>query len=110
MTVDSMIIGLRSIFDAAAAGSLAATFELHVGDAVIHACVAGGHAEVGAGPLPNADLVIEAGLAIKDLMSGDQTPAEAVRAGLLRCTGRLDLLDRFVEAFRIRSAPAASVR
>jgi DNA-binding HxlR family transcriptional regulator len=108
VTVDSMIVGLRSIFDATAAGSLAAVFELRIGLVVVHARVRDGRVEVGAGSIPAPDLVIEAGPAIRELLAGERTPADALRSGVVRCIGNEELLPRFAEAFAIRSGVAVS--
>ena len=56
---------------------------------------------VAEGSLPEADLIIEAGPAIKTLMAREVTPAEAIANGLVRLTGNAELLERFVEMFRI---------
>ncbi|HXE58248.1 MAG TPA: helix-turn-helix domain-containing protein [Gemmatimonadales bacterium] len=101
VTVDSMIMALRSTFRAEAARGLEADYELRLGPVVIHARIRRGRLEVGAGPLPEADLVIEAGPAIRALMAGELTPAEAVKSGAVRLTGDRRLLARFAEVFRI---------
>jgi hypothetical protein len=38
-------------------------------------------------------------------MSGELSPREAVKTGKVRLTGKLELLDRFVEVFHIPPAP-----
>ncbi len=101
VTVDSMVMALRSIFRPEAAEGADATYELRLGGIVLHARVSGGRAEVAEGPLPGADLVIRSGPGIKALLAGEVTPAEAVERGLVRIDGDPALLDRFVELFRI---------
>jgi DNA-binding HxlR family transcriptional regulator len=101
VTVDSMIMALRTTFRPESAGAGEASYELRMGPIVIHARVRGGALEVGEGPLPDADLVIEAGPAIRALMAGEITPAEAVESGSVRLTGSPALLSRFAETFRI---------
>lgn len=60
-----------------------------------------GGLEVAAGALPDADLVIETGPAIKALMAGEVSPADAIDNGSVRLAGDPRLLSRFVEIFRI---------
>jgi len=60
-----------------------------------------GSLRVAEGSLPEANLVIEAGPAIKTLMAREVNPAEAIANGLVHLTGDTDLLGRFVEIFQI---------
>ncbi|HEX2037128.1 MAG TPA: helix-turn-helix domain-containing protein [Chloroflexota bacterium] len=101
VTTDSLVMALRSTFRPEAAGGPPIGYELRVGEIVVHARVADGRAEVAAGALPDADLVIETGPAIRALMAGERAPAEAVASGAVRLTGDPHLLSRFVETFRI---------
>ena len=101
VTVDSLIIAMRTTFRAEAAENLDATFELRLGDIVLHIVVAYGSLQVAEGPLPNADLVIETGPAIKALMSGEVTPEEAIASGAVHLKGDRKLLTKFAEVFHI---------
>jgi DNA-binding HxlR family transcriptional regulator len=101
VTVDSLIMAMRSTFNPKAARGLDASYELRVGDVVIHMRVHGAKLEVAAGPLPDADLVIDAGPALKALMAGEMTPARAKASGGVHLKGQTKLLPRFVETFRI---------
>jgi putative sterol carrier protein len=105
MTTDSMVIALRATFVPEAAHGLQVSFELRLGAIIIHARIDGPQVTVAEGPLANADLVIEAGPAVKDLMAGDVSPAEAIASGSVRLTGNQALLGRFVELFHIPSRP-----
>jgi hypothetical protein len=70
--------------------------------------VSRGALEVGAGPLPGADLALETDMTIRALMTGELSPREAVKSGRVRLRGKRSLLERFVEVFHIpRSEPAA---
>ncbi len=106
ITADSLVIALRSTFDSAAAKGLRSSYELRAGDIVIHARVDGHSLEVKKGPLPDADLVIETGPALKGLMSGEISPAQALASGSVRIAGDPDLLKRFVQIFHIDTIPA----
>jgi DNA-binding HxlR family transcriptional regulator len=105
VTPDSLTMALRTTFQPDAARGTHLGFELHVGDVVLHARVDDGSLEAGEGPLPDSDLVIEAGPAIKALMADELTAAEAIDNGSVRVTGDPDLLIRFAEMFHIQPAP-----
>src|SRR5262249_36558060 len=108
ITADSMVLALRSTFVPAAARDLRASYELRLGPVTVHARVEEGAVRVAEGSLEDADLIIEAGPAIQDLMNGELSPAEALAEGTLRIVhGEVGLLDRFVQVFRIPAKPAA---
>lgn len=102
VTLDSMIMAFRATFRPAAARGLRASFEVRFGEIVLNARVDDGTVKVASGHLPDADLILEPGPALKPMMSGEITPAEAVAAGTVRYSGDPRLLDRFVEIFTIR--------
>jgi DNA-binding HxlR family transcriptional regulator/putative sterol carrier protein len=106
VTADSLIMALRSTFRPEAASGLRAGYELRLGDVVIHASVDDGTLQAAEGPLPDADLVIETGPALRAMMAGEIGPAEAIANGTVRLTGDPDLLTRFVEVFHIPQRPA----
>jgi DNA-binding HxlR family transcriptional regulator len=106
VTVDSLITALRTTFRPESACGLRAGFELRFGEIVLHARVHDENIEVAEGSLPGADLVIEAGPAIRALMAGELGPSEAIAAGSVQLTGDPLLLTRFVEIFHIDPMPA----
>lgn len=101
LSVDSLQLALRATFQPDAARKLRASFELRLGDVVVHALVDKGDLEVGEGPLGDADLTLETGPAIRRLMTGELSPREALKSKQARIAGKPELLDRFVEVFRI---------
>lgn len=101
VTVDSLIMAMRTAFRPEAASGLRVGYELRTGEFVISARVDDGTVEVSEGPLPGADLVIEPGRALKSLMSGELSPADALENGSVQVTGDASLLGRFVEVFHI---------
>lgn len=101
VTPDSLVMALRSTFRPAAARGQPTGYELRVGEVTVHARVDDGTVRVAAGPLPDADLTIEAGPAIRALMAGELSPEAAVAGGAVRLTGDPALLARFVDTFRI---------
>src|SRR5882762_7348196 len=108
MTADSMVMALRTTFVPEAAHGLQVNFELRLGEIVIHARIDGPTISVAEGPLADADLVIEAGPAVKDLMTGDVSPGEAIASGSVRLAGNEALLARFVELFPIPTKPEST--
>jgi DNA-binding HxlR family transcriptional regulator len=106
VTADSLIMAMRTTFDPGAARGLRLGYELRAGQMVIHMRVDDGRLDVAAGPLPGADLVIEAGPALRPLMAGELTAAEALDSGGIRVAGAPELLARFAELFRITPMPA----
>jgi DNA-binding HxlR family transcriptional regulator len=106
LTDDSVVMALRSTFRPEAAGDYKASFEVHVGEIVVHAVVDHGELTVNAGSLPGADVVIESGTVLKGLLSGAVSSADAVATGQVTVTGDSTLLETFVELFQLPSAPA----
>jgi DNA-binding HxlR family transcriptional regulator len=101
VTVDSLAMALRTTFRPEAAGDMRARFEVHIGDIVLHAIVDGPAITVGRGPIDEPDLIVETSPALKDLMSGEITPRQALASGEMRITGSRRLFDRFAQVFRI---------
>jgi DNA-binding HxlR family transcriptional regulator len=101
VTTGSLIMALRSTFRPEHASGSAVSYELRLGEIVIHTRVEQQRLEVGAGALPGADLVIETGPAIRALMAGEVPPADAIANGIVRLTGDPTLLTRFVDTFHI---------
>jgi DNA-binding HxlR family transcriptional regulator/putative sterol carrier protein len=106
VTSDSLVMALRSTFRPEAAADLSASYELRLGPVTVHARVDHGTVTVAEGPLEDADLAIDAGPAIKDLMNGTLSPAAALAGGSLGIRGDPELLARFAETFRIPQKPA----
>ncbi len=106
ITVDSLIMALRTTFDPEAARGIRARYVLRVGEIVLHARVDDGRVDVAEGSLPDADLAIEAGPVIRALMAGELSPADAIENGTVHLTGNPELLTRFAEIFRIEPMPA----
>jgi putative sterol carrier protein len=84
------------------------SYELRLGDIVLHARVDNGALEVGEGPLPEADLALETDLTIRALMTGELSPREALKTGRVRVKGKRALLERFVEVFHIPPRPSVT--
>lgn len=108
VTADQLLLGLEAAFRPEAARGLSASFELDLGQAVVHLRVEDGVLELDEGPLADADLRISTDLTLRRLMTGELRPAEALESGKVRVEGDPDLLARFVEVFHTPSAPVAT--
>ncbi|MFP2911029.1 winged helix-turn-helix transcriptional regulator [Pyxidicoccus sp. 3LFB2] len=103
VTVDALIIAMRSTFRPEAVRGQDVGYELRVGDVVLHVRIEDGVLKAAQGPLPGADLVIETGPAIKALMAGELSASDAIASGSVKLKGKggAKLLSRFTELFRI---------
>ncbi|HTZ55053.1 MAG TPA: winged helix-turn-helix transcriptional regulator [Candidatus Acidoferrum sp.] len=101
VTDDSLAMALRTTFRPEAAGKSKASYVVRAGNVEIHAIVQDGNVKVGRGALPDPDLIIESGPALRALLAGETAPEEALRKKLVRIQGDPRLLDRFVRIFRI---------
>jgi DNA-binding HxlR family transcriptional regulator len=101
VTLESVMTALRTTFQPAAARGVRATYELRLGDVVLHMRIADRKLAVAAGPLPDADLIVESGPAIKLLISGELSACDAIAQGLITVTGDPALLDQFARMFHI---------
>ena len=106
ITLDSLITALRTTFQPQAARGAHIAYELRAGEIVLHACIDDGRVAVAEGALPEADLVIEAGPAIRPLMAGELSAEDAIASGAVRIRGDRALLTRFARMFRIEPMPA----
>jgi DNA-binding HxlR family transcriptional regulator len=110
-TSESLILTLRVTFRPAAARGVQVNFVVELGDIVVHACVDDGRAEIGKGHLSDPDLIIEAGPALKLLLTGEMSPREALESGGVRIRSphggpaNTGLLVWFVELFHIPPPP-----
>jgi len=101
VTEDSMAAALLSTFRPETAGRSNVSYELRLGEIVVHAKVRNGTVTVGRGTLLKPDLIIEAGPAIRALLAREITPEEALREKSVRVTGDPKLLKRFTQMFQI---------
>ena len=101
VTPESLVMALRSTYRPEAVGQTSASYELHVGDVVLHAIIDQGKLSVEPGEYRGAALTITAGPAIRAVMAGELTPAEAVESGAVALKGDATLFDQFAATFRI---------
>lgn len=108
LSVTSLILSFRTMFDAAAAEGFAARYELRFGEDRFHADVADGCIDIERGAAREPDAVIESDpdtLAALVYGGGDLT--EALRSGKLRHQGDKAALKRFLKLFSL-PAPATA--
>jgi DNA-binding HxlR family transcriptional regulator len=101
VTPAALAVALRASFQPEAARGLRAAYEVHVGDAVVHARVDRGSVDVAEGPLAGADVVLEADQILRSVMAGEVSVDDAIEVGGLRATGDPALVARFQELFRL---------
>ena len=98
--VDSTIIALRTLFDAGAAGDLAATYELRLGDQTFRATVAGGELELERGEAPEAIATIASDpWPLGGMLWQGYTLEDAERAGDVSVEGDRRAAKRFLGLF-----------
>jgi DNA-binding HxlR family transcriptional regulator len=108
LNTDSALLGLRALFRPEAAPGLKADYELRLGEVVVHARIDEGTLQVGEGPLEGPDLVLDTDFSLRALLTGELGVEEALESGSLRLVGDSDLLEPFVESFRITPAPTGA--
>lgn len=107
VTPDSMLMAFRTLFRPEATRGMQLTYLVKMGDLALHIRIDDTSIEVGKGLIADADLVIEAGPALRPLLAGEMSPREAVETGSVRLAGDLDLFAWFVEIFHIPPPPPA---
>lgn len=108
ITSDALISALRATFRPESARGIKASYEVRVGEVVIHARVSNGKIQTGSGPIDRPDLVIQAGPAIRAIMAGELAPADAIAGGHVHVIGDENLLETFARIFRIDSLPQSA--
>lgn len=102
VTEDSIAAALMTTFRPESAGKARTSYELRLGDITVNAQIQDGKATVGRGSLADADLVLEAGPELRQLMARELTPEEALKKKVVRIvSGDPKLLKRFAETFQI---------
>jgi DNA-binding HxlR family transcriptional regulator len=100
LSVDALILALKTTFDPRVAGTLRSTYELHLGADRFHAEIDDGGFEVGRGPAYEPDAVVTTDSAtLRALVFGDRGLDDALRSGDAQVSGDRAALDRFVTCF-----------
>jgi DNA-binding HxlR family transcriptional regulator len=100
LSVDALVLALRTTFDPAAAGDLTGSYELRLGDDRFRADVAAGRIELARGGADEPDAVIEASVTtLRSLLFGGRSLADARRSGDLEVEGDSEAAARFLSLF-----------
>lgn len=112
LSVDSLILSFRTMFDPRAAAGLKARYELRFGEDRFHAEVAAGQLELARGSADRPDATIEGDPAtLAALVYGGRKLAEALRSGDLKVEGDRSAIKRFLTLFPLpETAPPLSPR
>ena len=100
MSVDSLILSFRAMFDARAADGISAGYELWLGEESFRAEVAGGRFEIVRGGGGEADAIIQTDPAtLAALVYGGRSLDEALRLGDIEIMGERSAVERFLTLF-----------
>jgi DNA-binding HxlR family transcriptional regulator len=98
--LDSFVLALRTMFDAAAAEGSAATYELRLGVHTFRVRIADGGFDITRGTAENPDAVIAGDVeALAGVVFGGRPLSEAIGDGDLEVSGDTDAVARFVSMF-----------
>ncbi|MGI8462209.1 MAG: winged helix-turn-helix transcriptional regulator [Solirubrobacterales bacterium] len=107
---DSLILAMRTMFDADAAKGLEASYELRLDEDRFRAAVAGGELEVCRGSATEPDAIIETGAPTWDaLLFRDRPLADAISAGDVRVEGDTEAVERLLGLFPLPDPVAVEV-
>lgn len=101
VTIDSLIMAMRATFQPDVARGVRASYELRVGEIVVNVRIDDGELVATEGPMPDADVILEPGLVLKGLMSGEVSVADAISDGSVTFTGDAALVELFARMFHI---------
>jgi DNA-binding HxlR family transcriptional regulator len=102
ISITSLILSFRTMFDADAARGLKCTLELRLGEERFAAAVANGRLEIVPGDADKPDAVVEADRnALAAIVYAGRDLNEAIRAGDVKVAGDKALVKRFVRLFRL---------
>ena len=100
VSMDSVILGLSTFFDADAAENLSARYELRLGDNTFHVRVADGTLDVGREPGGDPDAIIDTDVdTLRELIWNGRELADALGAGEITIDGDQHAVARFLELF-----------
>jgi DNA-binding HxlR family transcriptional regulator len=107
LSVDSLILSFRTMFDPQRSGGLEASYELRLGEESFRAEVAEGRFEIERGVADRPDAIVETDAAtLAALVYEDRHLAEALRSGDVRIEGDTEMVERFLSLFPLPE-PAA---
>lgn len=98
---DSIVLALRSLFDAEGAGDLSATYELRIGEGRFRVEIAAGELELGRGAAedPAAKIALADAPTLAAILAGRLPLDEALAAGAAQIEGSKQAAKRFLRLF-----------
>ncbi|GAA0371353.1 winged helix-turn-helix transcriptional regulator [Microbispora corallina] len=109
LSVDALVLALKTTFDPAAAGDLDARYELAFGDDRFHAEIVSGRFWIARGPAGRADALLDVSAPVlRDVMFAGRPIADAVESGDLRLTGDVRAAERLVACFPRPATPSTT--
>lgn len=101
INADSIVLALRSLFDAEAAGDLVASYELRIGDERFGVGVDGGELELHRGPAddPAVSLTVPDAPTFAAILSGQLALDDALASGVAQIEGGKQAAKRFLRLF-----------
>lgn len=99
VTGAGVVTAMRATFDPVAARGVTASFEIRIADMFCQLRIDNGVLRATDEPMPEADLLLQPGTALKPLLSGALDPAEAIASGQVSISGDPALLTTFTTLF-----------
>ena len=100
LSVDSLVLSFRTMFDAQQAEGLEASYELRLGEESFRAEVADGRFEIERGAADRPDAIVETDVGtLTALVYEGRELAEALRSGEVKIEGDTELVSRFLSLF-----------
>lgn len=98
---DTLILAMRTMFDAELAEGVEATYQLQLGDEPFRVRVAGGElsAERGTADAPDVTIAVDAAADLGAVLFGDRPLADAVKSGDVRIDGDRGAVERLTGLF-----------
>jgi DNA-binding HxlR family transcriptional regulator/putative sterol carrier protein len=109
---DSVVLALRSLFDAEAAGELTATYELRIGESRFRVEITDGGLELGRGAAgdPDATIALADAPTLAAILAGQLPLDEALAAGAAQVEGSKQAAKRFLRLFPMpEPCPASGI-
>ena len=111
LSVDSLILSFRTVFDPQAAEGLNASYELRLGEDRFRAVVAEGRFEVARASVDRPEATIEADSAtLAALIYGGRGLDEALRSGDIKIEGEESVVERFLTLFSLPELASPALR
>ena len=100
LSVDALMLALKTTFDATIAGPLRANYELRFTDDVFHVEIAEGRCHIARGTATDPDAVLDTDAAtLRSVVFGGRSLATVIESGDLRLTGNMAAAERFAVTF-----------